>query len=193
MSCAVTGNVFADNGCLELTPVTTAACKPLGNETVCWNPAGQVVSATPNGLSFLYNTSVLAPGNLPLVAGMPTTCGGDALFWNASYDQYGRLENCSVGPSTPMLITTPISGIGISGTGPSINLVAIPGLPANWTLNCGSSGTPFLTGDQYGRVHSESCVNSSAPILLANSTVFAAVAQETTLVVSYGVNATTGT
>jgi len=49
VSCAVSGDVFQNGGCLQLTDVTTPGCAVTGNETLCWNGPGQIVNATPNG------------------------------------------------------------------------------------------------------------------------------------------------
>jgi len=140
----------------------------------------------PTGLQPLYNDSVITPAQLPVI-GPPVTCGGDGLFWNATFDQHRLLVNCTVTPSIPVLFTTPMgNGTGVQGTGPLIGLTTVT---TATTLNCSSGQIPTITWDQFGRVTMGSCTGG-VPVVAGNGTiVFENVAHETTL----GVNVTNGT
>lgn len=143
-------------------------------------------SDTHTGLQPLYNDSVITPGQLPVI-GPPVTCGGDGVFWNASFDQHRLLVNCTVTPSIPVLFTTPMgNGTGVQGTGPLIGLTAVT---TATTLNCSSGQIPTITWDQFGRVTMGTCTGG-VPVVAGNGTiVFENVAHETTL----DVNVTNGT
>jgi hypothetical protein len=136
------------------------------------------------------NGSVIGPSDNNTLACINVTAGtyGGADLVSLTIGCDGRVTQISNG-GVALTSTTQFNG-DVTGPFNNLSLVAIPGLPSNWTVGS-SSCIPFLEGDGKGRITYQTCINLTVASL-ANGTLILATPHETT-VMTNGTTITVGT